>query len=107
MLTKKLRLPIEQTRRELKKAYSSPYFLLKSSTNLLGHNRFGVIISVSSVKKSTRRHFWKRQILAAVERWPNMGKDFLIIASHKLENADKKVLRAELDRAFETLNPKP
>lgn len=99
MLPKRFRLPLTNQKGELKKIYSSPYFLLKSKDNNEGSNRFAVIIPASAVKKSTRRHFWKRRMIEYLKLWPNLQKDFLVIVSSKIEKIDKKILRNELDKA--------
>ncbi len=96
MLSKEFRLPFAGNTKGLKNLYSSPWFLLKSKKNSVGHNRFGVIISASAVRKSTQRHFWKRQILESFRHWPNLQKDFLVIVSPRTENAKSEIVKNEL-----------
>jgi len=82
-----------------KRIYSTPRFLLKSEDGSGEVNRFAVIISTNAVKKSVRRHFWRRQITEHVKHWPNFKKDFLIIVSPGIENANKKIVWSELEKA--------
>jgi ribonuclease P protein component len=103
MFPKKLRLPIAENRTGFARFYSSPYFLLKSRGNKEGHNRFAVVIPAGSVKKSTHRHFWKRRITEYFKQWPNFEKDFLVIASPKMETADKENVGYEFDKALKFL----
>jgi len=86
-----------------KKIFSSPYFLIKASENNCNHNRFGIIISSASVKKSTQRHFWKRRIADETKKWQNFGKDFLIIVSPKINGASANEARAALQLAEEKI----
>lgn len=104
MLAKKFRLPLAKKTTGFRRLYSSPYFLIKLSENSEGYNRFGIIVPASAVRKSARRHFWKRQITECFRRWPNFKKDFLVIVSPKIESADKKIIKLELERAEKALS---
>lgn len=84
------RRPASQT------VFRSAYFLLKASSNDVLHNRFGIIISTSSVKESTMRHFWKRHIADHLRSLPNLQKDFLVIVSPKIRDASPEDVKKEL-----------
>ena len=103
MFAKKNRLPIEE-KNQLQKICSSSCFVVKATDNNLSRNRFGIIISNSAVKKSTRRHFWKRVISENLSKWPNLKKDFLFIVSSKIEGFKKEQLKKEINRILENIS---
>lgn len=80
--------------------FKSAHFSVRVSENTKSYNRLGVIIANSAVKKSTRRHFWKRQFTESIRRWPDTGRDILIIATPKLDSADKKTIQKEIADIF-------
>ena len=80
-------------------AWRSPYFIIVPSPNNIGHNRFAVIVSKRVAKGSARRHDLKRQFIARLREWPNKRKDFLIIASPRLNELTKADFPKELERA--------
>ena len=106
MYSKKNRLPIEKNKVLGQRTLSSPYFLIKYKENGKNFNRFGIIISNHSVKKSVRRHFWKRVFADALQSWPILQKDILVIASPKIEATDKKTVKNELNRILRFFSPK-
>ena len=57
---------------------SSAHFVVKSIHNNLKRNRFAIIIGKKAEKKATRRHYWKRRLVAVAVAWPQMSRDFLI-----------------------------
>lgn len=101
MYPRKLRAPVEKLRGRAKKIFSSEYFLLKTASNGLRHNRFSIIIPASSVRSSAKRHFWKRRIADYLKNWPNFKKDFLFIISPKIETISVYKLEEEIARALE------
>jgi ribonuclease P protein component len=98
MLPKKLRLDTKDISHRYWKKIISPYFTLKESDNNLDNNRYAVIVSKKAAKKATRRNFWRRYFSNYFQSWPNMCRDFLIIASPNLTGADKKNVKMELDK---------
>ncbi|MDO8536835.1 MAG: ribonuclease P protein component [bacterium] len=103
MFPKKLRLPLTKEKGKWTKIFTSPYFLLKARDANAGYNRFAVIIAAGSIKKSTDRHFWKRQFAAELRLWPNFKKDFLIIVLPKIGATNKKNIRNELNKILQQL----
>ncbi len=103
MYSKKFRLPIAKTKFAWQKTFSSPYFLIKTKENHKEHNRLAIIIANRAIKKSTRRHFWKRAIADELQAWPNLQKDILIIVSPKIEATSKKVMKEEFDKLLKQL----
>lgn len=102
MFPKKYRLPLGK-KRVFEKTLSTPHFVLKTSRNRIGKNRLGMIISNAAVKKSVRRHFWKRKFSGLIRLWPNLERDFLIIVSSKIESLPPKDLKKELEKILELL----
>ena len=103
MFPRKYRLPLDK-KQSFEKTLSTPCFLFKTSRNSIGQNRFGVVISNASVKKSTRRHLWKRRFANAVRLWPNLERDFLVIVSPRIENMTMADLKVELENVLKSLN---
>lgn len=103
MFSKKNRLPIAGNRTDFRKVYAAPYFLLKLKGNNKECNRFAIIISAKTIKKSTRRHYWRRRMAENLKSWPNFRKDFLVIVSPKTENADKKIIKDEFGKMLKFL----
>ncbi|MBI4087663.1 MAG: ribonuclease P protein component [Candidatus Liptonbacteria bacterium] len=87
----------------LRETFRTPYFLLKTSSSESGHNRFGIIVSNAAVKKSVRRHLWKRRFAHHIRLWPNIRKDILVIVSPNIENVSTKDLKKELDKMLQKL----
>lgn len=81
------------------------------SPNYLGYNRVGVLIGLKSIK-STKRHFWKRRILALAAKLPNVGCDILFILfslptfRKELESEFGKIVEV-IARGVEETKPKP
>ncbi|MBU6500450.1 MAG: ribonuclease P protein component [Patescibacteria group bacterium] len=100
MFPRSYRLPVKEAHTRLRKLFSSPYFIVKTAVNTTGHNRFGIIIANSSVKKSTKRHFWKRRFIGILRGWPNFQKDFLFIISPKINNLDQNKLKEEINESL-------
>jgi len=103
MYSKKFRFPIGKEPVRWSKTFGTPFFSLKIAGNTKAHNRFAVIISNHAVKKSTDRHFWKRQIADEFMLWPNLGKDFLVIVSSKIGSANKTAVKNELAKILQQL----
>ncbi len=101
MIPKKNRLPVQETRgRRSEKVIQKDLLTVRVYPG--GNtNRFGVVVSLGVDKRSVRRHFWKRKILDVVAHWPNMKKDFVIIAMPRLKGAQERdvfeALRATRD----------
>ena len=85
------------------KTISTPYFQFKLSANTLNYNRFGIIISNTVVKKSTRRHFWKRKFTHEVRAWPSLKKDILVIVSRNIENLPATDLKKEVNKILQRI----
>lgn len=102
MFPKKYRLPLGK-KRVFEKTLSTPHFVIKTSRNGIGQNRLGMIISNAAVKKSVRRHFWKRKFSGLIRLWPNLERDFLIIVSSKIESLPPKDLKKELEKILKLL----
>ncbi|MDP2668874.1 MAG: ribonuclease P protein component [bacterium] len=98
MYSKKFRLPLDKTRFRGETSANIPGLTLKVK-NGAEHNRFAIIISSSAVKKSSRRHFWKRIIADTLRDLPNIKKDILVIASKNIENSQPSVLKKDLRSA--------
>ncbi len=103
MYSKKFRLPVKEVQKKAKKVFSSPYFLIKTAENKTDHNRFGIIISTSSVQKSVDRHFWKRRIADYLRQTPNFKKDFLFIVSPGIKKSSPEKVKNELDKFFKII----
>ena len=97
--SKKFRFPLSRENFKSEKSFSAPGFFLKTKSNKEDNNRFAVIISSRAVKKSNRRHFWKRVIADALKELPNMRKDFLAIVSKNIEDHTKNSVREEIKKA--------
>jgi len=103
MFPKNHRLPLPVKKGSPLKMISSPCFLLKISENKTGHNRFGVVIANRIVKKSTKRHFWKRRIMGFLRTWPNLNKDFLIIVSPQIGEITPGALQQEFQKVLQKI----
>ena|SRR3989344_6436386 len=100
MLSKKSRLPGDEIDNGFQKIFTSAHFLLKSKPNATNNNRFAIIISNKVIQKSNRRHFFKRFFMNHVAGWPNVGMDFIIIASPHLQNATQEELSSSIVAAL-------
>lgn len=107
MLPKKLRLNTKDVSHRCWKKIISPYFTLKESDSNSDGNRYAVIVSKKAAKKATRRNFWRRYFSNYFQSWPNMRRDFLVIASPNLTGADKKDVKMELDKILDHLEKNP
>src|SRR3989344_5095098 len=100
MLSKKSRLPGNEMGGGFKKTFASTHFLVKSKPNTTNNNRFAIIISNKVIQKSNRRHFFKRFFMNHVSVWPNVGMDFIIIASPHLQKATQEELSSSIVAAL-------
>lgn len=98
MYPKKNRLPIDEFNKLNSKKRDYFLFLIKIYPNSKGYNRFGIIISQKVEKKSTKRHYFKRQIANYLLKLPNLSLDILIIAKPTLKEGDKNKLKSELNQ---------
>ena len=62
MVPKESRLPYKEFREHGYREATTPFFSVKARKNVLGENRLGVVVRVSSVKSAARRNFLKRQV---------------------------------------------
>jgi ribonuclease P protein component len=103
MLPQKNRLPAAEFKARDRKIISTPYFLVKFSENHKGYDRFGFIISTNAVKKSVDRHYWKRHLSEYVQRRQGAGCDFLVIVSPRIQDADERNVKTEIEKVFHTV----
>ncbi len=101
MLSRRNRAPVSLLLRgRLPIFYSSPFFKLLVGQNSLGHNRFGVVVSVAVDLRATERHRLKRVLIEAVREWPAFSSDFVFIVGKRARGVSRELLRLEVDRAL-------
>jgi ribonuclease P protein component len=100
MAIKTTRLPSDQFRARGYKTTTTPFFLLKTKTNITGVARIGIVVGVSVHKTAVKRNFWKRQALAALTTHAIAGNDILMIVSPNANRLTKKQFRNELVKAL-------
>ena len=89
--------------RKPERSYQINWLTVKSNSNNVGHNRFGVIIGSGAVKGAVLRHRLKRRILARAATAPNRSTDFLFIVNKNnalLQKTDKDINKT-LDIVFQ------
>lgn len=101
MFSKSQRLPLPVRGGAPWKTIPTPYFLLRVFENRVGCNRFGIIISNAAVKRSSKRHFWKRRIAEFLKDWPNLNKDVLVIISPRIEEITLATLKLEFQKILQ------
>lgn len=101
MYPKKQRLPIAEFNKLKSSRKNYSLFLVKTCPNSKGYNRFGIIIGQKIEKKSTKRHYFKRQIANYLLKLPNLSLDILVIAKPSLKQASKSSLRNELNQILD------
>jgi RNase P protein component len=101
MIGRTQRLSIQQFPRAAARVSLLPNFVVKYSKNTLGYNRFGVIVPIAFDTRSSKRHYWKRQILARVIKWPRVSTDFLFLLK-KQEKFSGELLSEVLHGFFVT-----
>lgn len=97
MINRKYRLPVKNFRGQGEDKLTSPYFLIKTANNSLSYNRIAVIISNKVDKRSARRHFLKRRMLAMLSGLPQTSKDILMIVSPAANHLGRIQLKKEME----------
>ena len=102
MLPRLKRLPVAEIvslqRSRAERPTKSHLFIIKERMNGVGRNRYAVAISLRVDKRSSRRNFLRRRIHGALDKWPDSGRDVLIIGLPALSQASETEIRRELDR---------
>jgi len=101
VVKKKFRFSVADFPKRAPTVFSCNSFIVKFQDNGLSYNRFAVLISNHSEKSAVRRHFWKRRFFDELKSWPDLGKDFLVIASPKIKNLTPDNLKIEIQKALE------
>lgn len=106
MYSKKLRLPLDNRNFTPARITSSHCFYVNSKISSGDHNRYAIIIPAKIIKKSSDRHFFKRIIADHLRQWPNMERDFVLVATAQMKNSSKKEMTDELDSVLEKIRIK-
>ena len=104
MLAKKFRLPIQSVLNKSGRTFRSRSFLIKTFSNQLDFNRFGVVISKKVSKLAVKRNLIKRIVLDTTKKFvdsENKNKiDVLIIISPAMIKMKKTDIIKELDEVL-------
>lgn len=98
MISSRRKVPLRQFPRTAP-SIATPFFILKSFANDLVYNRVAAIIGAKAVPSAVKRHFWKRRLYDIVDSWPDEGRDFVVIASAKINELPVEDLKNQLERA--------
>ena len=93
-------LPPDQFRARGYKTVPTPFFLLKIKKNLREGLRAGIVVGKSVHKTAVKRHFWKRQGIAALAGHAAAGNDILMIVSPNVNRLTKKQFNEEVINAL-------
>lgn len=105
MLARKFRLPREAFKAVNKGGkIATHHFVIKFGTNVIGYNRFAVVIPTAAEKKSTRRHALKRRLLDEAHSWPNFGMDVLMLIGRAAFAAPAREIAEELKVAAKKIS---
>lgn len=105
MLAKKYRLPVQTTIQKKAQIIRTPYFLIKYFSGEYPYCRFGVIVSKKTANKAVKRNKLRRTIFSVCEsyikKWT--GRDFLIIASPKINELNNEEIMLQLKEVLNKL----
>jgi len=114
MLPSDTRLPYREFRALGRPKVETPYFSVRAKKNLLGEDRFGVVISTHSLKSAARRNFWRRQaksvfLSVSQKKQPTKEQKFDILVVFRSHNAPmkKNVFRNALSDAIISIISRP
>ncbi len=104
MLAKKFRLPIQSVLNKSGRTFRSRSFLIKTFSNQLDFNRFGVVISKKVSKLAVKRNLIKRIVLDTTKKFvaaENKNKlDILLIISPVMIKMEKADIIKELEESL-------
>jgi ribonuclease P protein component len=97
------RLPSEEFKVRGYKTTPTPFFLLKTKKNNLGHPRLGIVIGKAIFKEAVKRNFWKRQAREVFLKNVSGGVDLLIIFTATKAKLTKKQFQEDLIAAVNNI----